>query len=231
MNPTIMVAIESPEFSANVNVVSGYKQFLRAIEGSKDIQELRKQISGPDDLVELLCRAFFLMNLPCDEAHENPYDVAVATYLFVLSQVDLEAAKSLAAQVRWRSGFWWARKFAEKLEQEHKKQMSPSRFNARPLGTGKAETSLNYDVFYGPEMTIVSRGLPTGYHRRYKGSFSGIVSSGKPTRNVGAKTRFWGESVLIGKPREKFAVPMQYFPGVGVIPLGKANLLSGPKEG
>jgi hypothetical protein len=115
MKADLLRAIESPDTSAQVNVVSGYKQFINVLELLPEVKALDREVRTKEDSVALLLRMFTLVGAAHDPAYETPYDVALACYLWVLSSVNPEIARVGAELVRSCHGCWWSRKLAEKL--------------------------------------------------------------------------------------------------------------------
>lgn len=114
MTHDLFEAIEAPAFSARLNVVSGYAQFVRALGSQPEIRELRSGVSSLEDASELLRRISSLASAPYDPAYENPHDVALAAYLWVLSMSAPVVARLAAETILAQPG-WWARKLAEKV--------------------------------------------------------------------------------------------------------------------
>ena len=96
-------------------MVSGYKQFLNALESLPELRELEREVRTTEDSLELLFRVNTLVNTEHDRTYETPHDVALACYLWVLSSVNPGIARVAAKRVRSCYGCWWARKLAEKL--------------------------------------------------------------------------------------------------------------------
>src|SRR5438876_11852665 len=115
MDPKLFAEFESPGFSARVNVVSGYNQFLRAIASQPEVSGLLEGLQSSDSLIELLIHVLELAARATDEGYENPNDVALATYLWVLSMSDPAATQFAAEEVRQCRRCWWARKLADRL--------------------------------------------------------------------------------------------------------------------
>jgi hypothetical protein len=114
MTHDLFAMIESPAFSARLNVVSGYAQFVRALGSQPEIRELRSGVNSVEDASELRHRISSLASAPHDPAYENPHDVALAAYLWVLSMCAPDIAQ-LAAETILAQPSWWARKVAEKV--------------------------------------------------------------------------------------------------------------------
>jgi hypothetical protein len=115
MNAELFQAIECANLSAQVNVVSGYNQFVRALVAQPEVQMLLGAVRSQEDAAELLLRVLNTLRVPHDPAYENPHDVALAAYLWVLSKTDPKLAHEAASQVLACPGCWWAHKLAENL--------------------------------------------------------------------------------------------------------------------
>lgn len=115
MNAELFQAIESANLSAQVNVVSGYNQFVRALAAQPEVQRLFGAVQSPKDAAELLLRVQNILRDPYDPAYETPHDVALAAYFWVLKMTAPKLAQEAANQVLECPGCWWAHKLAEKL--------------------------------------------------------------------------------------------------------------------
>jgi hypothetical protein len=115
MNTELFEAIESPALSAQVNVVSGYNQFVRALVSLPEVRSLLDEVKLHDGAKELLARVLTLLRAPYDPAYENPHDMALAAYLWVLNAADPEKAQEAGKHVLGCPGCWWAAKLAENL--------------------------------------------------------------------------------------------------------------------
>lgn len=115
MNIEPFEAIESPALSAQVNVASGYNQFVRVLASLPEVRSLLEEVKAQNSARELLARLLTLLRVPYDPTYENPHDVALAAYLWVLKTADPELAREAANQVLGCPGCWWAGKLAEKM--------------------------------------------------------------------------------------------------------------------
>lgn len=113
MDPELFQAIESPEFAAELNVVSGFRQFQRALASAPHVRLLADKAKDPTKAAEVVERIRMLAQARCDPASEHPHDVALATYLWTLNLVQPLVASAVAPLVRRCEGSWWARKAAE----------------------------------------------------------------------------------------------------------------------
>ncbi len=96
-------------------MVSGYNQFVRALASLPEVRSLLDEVRSQNAAKALLTRVLTLLRAPYDPAYENPHDVALAAYLWVLKMADPELAQEAAKQVLGCPGCWWAAKLAENL--------------------------------------------------------------------------------------------------------------------
>ncbi len=109
MQESLFETLESDRFSATMNVVSGLKQFVRAIASAPEVQELLASTRSHDDVIVIAERFNQVAARATDPAYENPWDVALAAYLLVLDRVDPGQAALCAERVSMSSNGWWSR--------------------------------------------------------------------------------------------------------------------------
>ena len=107
--------IESDLFSANVNLASDLRTFLKLVRGQPEVEALRRVIKSQEARLHLLRRVCSLAGLEADVRYENPYDSALATYLWSLALVDHELACHAAEVIRRVPLCWWAREISARL--------------------------------------------------------------------------------------------------------------------
>lgn len=118
MDQDIFERIEQPNYSAMVNLASGYKQFVKAIQKMDDCELLLKLASiSPDTCRAISTRLDQVCARPIDEEHENPWDAALATYLWVLSKTDAPLATTGAERLRSCRNCWWSQRLAEEIRE------------------------------------------------------------------------------------------------------------------
>jgi hypothetical protein len=100
--------IEGPRFSARVNIASDLKTFLRAVDDQAETRELEERLAAPEVRQAVCDRAASLARAPHDPHHEHPHDVAVATYILLLSMKDEDLARQAASHVPATGPWWWA---------------------------------------------------------------------------------------------------------------------------
>jgi hypothetical protein len=117
----LMFEIETYEFAARLNIASSFKVFWRAASQEESIKELIKQLADcPGKSWWVFKRAIELSQKEIDSEYENPWDTALAVYLWVLSMINLEMAQSTAEFVIQAENGWWSTKFAQSLLKSHK---------------------------------------------------------------------------------------------------------------
>jgi hypothetical protein len=101
MDTGIFDQIEHSDYSAIVNLASGYKQFVKAIQSMDACKVLQGLASHSVDN----CRAISTrLDQVCvrsiDDRYETPWDAALATYLWVLWKTDVQLAVNGAERIR-----------------------------------------------------------------------------------------------------------------------------------
>src|SRR5947207_759899 len=104
----IFAEIESHGFSAQVNVASNYKTFCRALGGQPEVQRLAALMKLNENQQLVFQRVLELSGKPFDQEFENPWDSALAAYIWLLSSTDQALAKTAAARILECHGCWWA---------------------------------------------------------------------------------------------------------------------------
>jgi len=110
--------IESHEFAIQTNVVSGTRQFFRAIAEQEPVRQLRSEIQSQDLARELVIRISKLSRQRVDVRYENPFDTAFATYLWALQSVHPELARVAAEGIVQAPNCFWSSRLAESLLRE-----------------------------------------------------------------------------------------------------------------
>jgi hypothetical protein len=111
----LFTAIESPRFSAEMNVVSGFGSFMRALSSHPQVRQLGEALDSPKALGDLFNRLLEVMGREFDTRYENPWDVALATYLLLLSTRSTTLTLLAAAKIKECPQGWWARKLADRV--------------------------------------------------------------------------------------------------------------------
>ena len=106
--------VESPHFSARVNLASDTKMFVRLANEQSEFLQLREEMKDESSRKRVVDRALYLTQLPFDVKYENPNDAAVATYILALSMSDeVLAIEIVKGVVSNNNGWWWAWKLSE----------------------------------------------------------------------------------------------------------------------
>ena len=106
--------VEAPTTAASFNVVSGFKSFVRAVSTSDLFRRLSKDARANDGAAaQVLGRILRLSQLAVDSRYENPNDVAIATYLIVLSLTTADLYAAAVEAVGATRNCWWAAQILE----------------------------------------------------------------------------------------------------------------------
>lgn len=111
----LLKSIESPEFVAQVGVVSTQHAFESAIARHPWAQELLGLARGSASARVVYGRMMALLQTPVDPSFSHPYDVAIAVYLRVVDIVAPLLAVDAAREVLAVRNAWWARRLAERI--------------------------------------------------------------------------------------------------------------------
>lgn len=104
--------IESVKFDTNMSVFSGFNSFHRALAGDQTIQQLRQLLmDSPNTNEQLLNHLTSLLEMDSDLRYEHPFDIAIASYLFVLS--NNVGAVGVAKRILSIPNLVWAKRLAE----------------------------------------------------------------------------------------------------------------------
>jgi len=107
-----MRQVESHEFAARINVASDFKTFLRAAWSEEATQFLIESLDSADCQYRLLRRIAELSGASADIRYENPWDIAMAVYLWLLHHGKPILAQLAAENVSRAHRTWWAEKMA-----------------------------------------------------------------------------------------------------------------------
>ena len=118
--------IESGSMVIRLNVASGLKTFLRAIQGERAVCELRQMLIVKEMQEQVLSRLIELSRQRIDRRYENPWDTALTIYLWLISSVDRDLLDLAADIVAQAPQCWWAQKLSTQLLRERKMQATSS---------------------------------------------------------------------------------------------------------
>jgi hypothetical protein len=112
----LFTVLEKPNFSARLNVVSGLRSFVRALALQAEVRELSEKLQSPDAQREVFEHLMELASEPVATDEENPNDVALAAYTWLLNAKNQALARLAAVRIKQCPQYWWARKLAEHVE-------------------------------------------------------------------------------------------------------------------
>ena len=114
--------IESHDFAVSLGIAGTERLFEELLATHSKVVTLLEEISNDPSLVSILInRIRSIQQLNHDPTYTNPYDTALAVYLWVLNfgAVDQpELARFAASEVLKINDLWWARNFALKLNED-----------------------------------------------------------------------------------------------------------------
>ena len=118
--------IESGSMAIRLNVASGLKTFMRAIQGERAVCELRQMLIAKEMQEHVLSRLIALSRQRIDRRYENPWDTALTIYLWLISSVDQDLLHLAADIVAQAPQCWWAQKLSSQLLREREMQAKSS---------------------------------------------------------------------------------------------------------
>jgi hypothetical protein len=106
--------LESVEFDAKMQVLSGFKTFYSALENNEVIAGLVQALAGSEALQQqLFNRLVELSNVEFDQNYAHPHDVPIAAYLYALEQVNPELVSPLLVTLEQYWLMPWTKRLAE----------------------------------------------------------------------------------------------------------------------
>ncbi len=111
----LMDTVESIEFDAQMSVFSGFNSFLRALNENSTITQIKQLLANSrPKYAKIVLRVIDLLAESTDPQFAHPNDVAIASYLYVLSS-SKEFSVLAAEKVLLVSNFMWAKRLAETI--------------------------------------------------------------------------------------------------------------------
>ena len=127
--------IQSPEFGAELNVVSGTPAFFRAVRSTPAVRQSLNLMKESGDLrEEVLGHLHDLSALELDPRYENPHDVALAVFLWLTHYTDPDFARLGAQYVERAPRCWYAIKLARQITHPPVPESSDFRINVNTDG-------------------------------------------------------------------------------------------------
>jgi hypothetical protein len=110
-----MQEIESHEFAARLNVASDFRTFIQAAKSQEAVLTLWQELDSPEKCQQVLYRVFELSRQRVDPRYENPWDTALAVYVWLISSKDLDLARMAAEVAAQAPQCWWATKISRHI--------------------------------------------------------------------------------------------------------------------
>ena len=111
-----LARIESPDFDANVNAVSGMKAFFRAVDKESSVRGARRNMMESGEIREkALGRICDLAAAEFDSRYENPHDTPLAVLLWLTYYAAPEFADLAAHYTGSAPNCWYANKLAKTI--------------------------------------------------------------------------------------------------------------------
>lgn len=108
--------IESLKFDVHLNALSGYRTFFKAVSEEPSVIDLRNELETSFSAGEdLLGRIYDLAHIYPDARYENPKDVPLAVYLWLLEMTKPSVAELAAHYVRQAPQCWYADQLAYRI--------------------------------------------------------------------------------------------------------------------
>lgn len=110
--------IESLDFAARVNIASDLRTFLRVAGDQESVRTVANEIVSEEKQQRLLFEALRLSRMQVDFRYENPWDSALAVFLWLLSSKVPPLARVAAEAVVQARQCWWALRMAHGILRE-----------------------------------------------------------------------------------------------------------------
>ncbi len=149
--------VESHAFAARVNVASDLRTFFEAARREPAVEALTRDLGTTAARAAVAARAVELARQKVDPRYENPWDVALAMYLWLMSMSDLQLAGLMAEAVAWAPQCWWARKVARAVSPERLTQ-STSVTRQQEIAPLFQKSSDTEDVLLLANLLVETRG-------------------------------------------------------------------------
>ena len=112
--------IESRQFAAELSTVSSTEAFFGVLAHHPIVLRVLENLrTSGTQLEEMMGRVLDLCAVISDPRYENPYDVALATYLWLTHFSQQGISQSLAANIDRVPRTWYAKKLAFRIQSQH----------------------------------------------------------------------------------------------------------------
>ena len=102
-----MKDVEGLDFAVRAGLANSFRAFLRNISSEPTVVTLLDVAKSRDVALEILQRIISLSKLRVDFRYVHRFDIALATYLWVLSRTSLELARAGAEAAASLPRIWW----------------------------------------------------------------------------------------------------------------------------
>jgi hypothetical protein len=99
--------IERLKFAVRVGLANSFRAFLRNISSEPSVNELLVLAKSRDVALQVLKRVLSLSKLRVDFRYSHRFDIALATYLWILSRTYPEFATAGAEATAYLPRTWW----------------------------------------------------------------------------------------------------------------------------
>jgi hypothetical protein len=148
--------IESPHFSAKVNLASNKNVFYKFLDTDPAVCELIEYARKDKELIkQILSRIEVLSNYSFDIRYENPFDASMAAYGWVLYNSSKDAAKIAAGLLSNAKQIWWTRELILKITSHNSFEIDDT-FSQRSyeLGINKNVEKRNLQIYSSKLPTV-----------------------------------------------------------------------------
>lgn len=111
----IMKEIESHNFAAYLNVVGNFENFINTIKKLELVWMLLEELNSEKKVQKLAKRVLDISGQKIDPKYENPKDIALSIYIWLISLKDLELAKMIAKTAIQIPQSWWTKRMSYKI--------------------------------------------------------------------------------------------------------------------
>jgi hypothetical protein len=102
-----MKEVEHLKFAVRIGLANSFRAFLRNISSEPSVDELLVLARSRDVALQILQRILSLSKLRVDFRYLHRFDIALATYLWVLSRTSPELAPAGAEATAYLPRTWW----------------------------------------------------------------------------------------------------------------------------
>ena len=106
--PDAITEIERLPFAVRVGLANSFRTFLRNISSEPVVKDVLAKAHSREVAIQLMQRVSSLSTLRVDLRYLHRYDIALATYLWILSRTFPELASAGAEAVAAVPRTWWA---------------------------------------------------------------------------------------------------------------------------